>query len=198
MFLSELDKTKRQWHIKALVMREKRKSPQQITLNHHPWVSRLTSLILSFLLSLSNVDLYALDQIPKNIAKKNFAFEDSKPRALDPRSVLISPSLGLIKEIHIGEGSKLIIHVQHLHAQEEAQKKISDMIKMMVSQYWVGLVCVEGAEGTIDVSAYREIPEKDINKKVAAYLLKEGILSGPEYLAITTDEPFHFAGVERK
>jgi hypothetical protein len=158
---------------------------------------RVIQITLTFIFLSTNLDiLYGLDQKSETVLQKksNASFKSFSDKSL--KSVVIPQNLALLKESHTENSDRLVIHIQDVHANFDAQMKISQIMQNLIHQYWIKLVCVEGAEGPISVEAYREFSDKEAIQKTAEYLMKEGMLVGSEYEAITTDHPFRFVGVE--
>jgi len=104
-------------------------------------------------------------------------------------------------------GTPIIIHVQDVHANLEAQNNIGEFLERLVAKYPVDLVALEGASGEMNFSRLRNFPRPRPVQIVANYLLKEFKISGPVHMALThqgaippfvgIDDPDHYqANVE--
>lgn len=91
----------------------------------------------------------------------------------------------------------LVIHIQDIHGNLEAQTNISKTIARLIDVNRVGLIALEGASGPIDLSALRAYPRKKTIAAVANYFLKTNRISGPIHAALTsTSNPPAVSGVE--
>ena len=159
---------------------------------------RVISSVVSMFFFVSSVNpVMALDHNPRSIVSTHFFPGEANAAGFNAvGSILVPQSLGLLKEIHQGTDTRLVIHIQDLHANEEAQKRIGEIVRNLAKEYWIGGVFLEGAEGMIDIGSYRDAADRDIREKVGRYLLKEGMLTGAEYEAIVGEEPIQLYGAE--
>lgn len=111
-------------------------------------------------------------------------------------AVQIPENIGIVKDSYRGLGDKLIIHIQDAHCNYEAQNNIYEMIKILVDQNKVKLLCVEGSEGLIDVAPFASFPDKKVKQEVADFFVKKGRITGPEYYAITSEKDVELFGIE--
>ncbi|MBI1979705.1 MAG: hypothetical protein HYS58_02965, partial [Elusimicrobia bacterium] len=95
----------------------------------------------------------------------------------------------------------MVIHVQDAHENYEAQKNIARILESLASgekkQLAGGsqgnilpsrplmIVGVEGARGEFDFTPYRTFPNKEISRGVVEHMLKESLISGPEFVGMT-------------
>ncbi len=148
----------------------------------------VTSIVLfAFFLNSINVSFSDTTSIPTS------KFENSNIAC----SVFIPEAYGSIDQSHI-DGKSQVILIKDVHCQYEAQKNISKILETLIRDYKVDLVCVEGAEGLVDTSAFSAYPDSKMREKVADKYLKNGILSASEALSIAKakDSPFTIYGVE--
>ena len=122
----------------------------------------------------------------------------------------LSPSYGTVRKIVLppnGRADKIIIHIQDVHQNEDAQKNIGSVVQVLINAKQAGLVALEGAFEPIDLSCYRAFLDQGTIREVADYLLKENKISGPIHTAfisaqnvpplIGIDDPGHYrANVE--
>jgi len=94
--------------------------------------------------------------------------------------------------------NKFIIHIQDAHCNYEAQHNIAKMLELLARDYQVGLVAVEGAVGDMDLGRFGKLTDEESKKRAADLFVKQGIVTGPEYLQITkyNELPFGLYGVE--
>lgn len=107
--------------------------------------------------------------------------------------------LGSIMDYHgFGYNLKLLVYIQDPHAHYEGQKKIAHILEYLIVAYGLKLILVEGGVTDKDFTYLRErAPLKERIEK-ADKLLKEGVISGEEYLNIASDYPMTFQGIEDK
>ena len=78
----------------------------------------------------------------------------------------LPPELGRIVEVYQGKGSRvkgegeerLIVHIQDLHTNPEAEYNLAKMLEFLLNDYKMGLVCSEGADGVVDTSSISSFP----------------------------------------
>ena len=157
----------------------------------HTTINRLIIglLIQAFLLSILPVDM---------ASRAHAASVSVEDIMANPDAVAIPKELGLIKSKFAGNAGKLIIHIQDAHCNFEAQSNIVSMLEGMIKNYGLSLISVEGADGLIDTSWFKAFPDEEIRKEVAAYFMKKGEITGPEYLSITSNYPIKLFGAETK
>ncbi|MFH0839111.1 MAG: hypothetical protein V1893_02890 [Candidatus Omnitrophota bacterium] len=110
--------------------------------------------------------------------------EVSLPKA---DQITIPEAYGKIVETFNGDSDKLVVHIQDLHTNPEAQRNLSQIIDYFIDNYGVKLLGVEGAaKGRVDPEWLANISMiKAINDKMADIFLNSGELTGEEYLYIT-------------
>ncbi|MDD5225552.1 MAG: hypothetical protein PHV97_00015, partial [Candidatus Omnitrophica bacterium] len=107
-------------------------------------------------------------------------------------------SYGTIKSSFKGNRDAIVIAIQDAHINEEAQRNIANILRYFSEKYQLGLVNLEGASGELYTELFSFFPNKDARRNVADYFLKEGRLTGPEYLAIVEKPAMTLYGVEDK
>ncbi len=105
-------------------------------------------------------------------------------------------SVGKVKKIHQGTRPEFIIHIQDAHANEEAQKNISNIIDFFHQKYGLDQINVEGASGDLNTKLFTFFPDVAAKKEVSDYFLKLGRLSGAEYSVMTRNPKIELAGIE--
>ncbi|MBU4479354.1 MAG: hypothetical protein KKH34_09775, partial [Candidatus Omnitrophica bacterium] len=78
----------------------------------------------------------------------------------------------------------------------EAQQNISKILDRLAANYRLKLVTLEGAAGKVENPIISNFPDKEIRKEVALYFVREGKLTGAEYLAANSDYGLRLYGVE--
>lgn len=96
------------------------------------------------------------------------------------------------------DNKKRIILIQDAHCNYEAQHNIARILEILARDYNIDLVSVEGASGDLDLSEYGRIEDEKIKEKATDIFVKKGVVTGPEYLAITKYNklPFGIYGIE--
>ncbi|MFH2138342.1 MAG: hypothetical protein ABII88_07505 [Candidatus Omnitrophota bacterium] len=114
------------------------------------------------------------------------------------RHLIIPEEIGSIKEIHIPNNPSefMIITIQDLHCNYQAQKNIAAMLNYLTTTHSLRLISVEGGFGKMDTVFYQKLPDEKIKEQVADYFLKEARINGTEYFAITTDKDIALYGAE--
>jgi hypothetical protein len=121
-----------------------------------------------------------------------------KARGLDPSSLHIPLDFVTVKEIHKGSSGKLIIHLQDAHANTSGQLNLAAALDGLMASHKISLVLVEGSSGDVTLDEAKKIIPKKTWQKAAKRFLLDGILSGEEYLNLTTDHPMRLRGIERE
>ena len=107
-------------------------------------------------------------------------------------------SYGTIKGTFKGSRDQIVLHIQDAHVNDEAQRNIAHILQYFSEKYQLGLVSLEGASGELYPELFSFFPNKQARQNVADYFLKEGRLTGPEYLAIVEKPAMTLYGVEDK
>lgn len=113
----------------------------------------------------------------------------------------IPSQIGSIKEVFESEqfsNSKVptIIQIQDAHCNYEAQKNLASILEYLIKEKNVKLVMVEGGSGDVTLSFLRSYAEKKDRELIADKYLKDGKISGEEYLDIVSDYNFELYGIE--
>lgn len=110
---------------------------------------------------------------------------------------LVMP-FGNVNDVYLSpkKDAPFIVHIQDAHGIEEAQRNISSMIGLLGQEPGINLVGVEGAWGSFSLEPYRDFPDPAMTKDVAEFLLKKGLIAGPEYAGLTMSKSPAFFGVE--
>lgn len=89
-----------------------------------------------------------------------------------------------------------IIYIQDAHCNYEAQKNMVQILDYLVKEHHLKLIMVEGGTGNVGLSFLREFADKKSREEVADKYLKQGKISGEEYLDITSDYDLELYGIE--
>lgn len=94
--------------------------------------------------------------------------------------------------------NRFIILIQDAHCHYEAQHNIAKILEILVRDYKIDLIGVEGAVGDLDLSRFGKLGNTKTKEKATDMFVKRGIVSGPEYLRITkyNEVPFGLYGIE--
>ncbi len=105
-------------------------------------------------------------------------------------------NLGKIKSFHQGNGRGLVVHIQDAHSNLEIQQHIAGILGYLKSRHGIGLVHTEGSTGEIWHQFVSSHPNKEARALTADYFLREGLITGPEYEALTGSPDLVLHGVE--
>ena len=155
--------------------------------------------------------LYFSDNIPEPFKKmisggkeQQVALKDIPPTAV-AKNVLPIPLKIHEGHGHIVEGyrakekpEQVIIHIQDIHTNYEAQKNLSNIIEALIKERGLKLIMVEGGWGDVSLSYLRSHADKERRVEVAEEYLEEGKISGEEYLNIISDYDMDIQGVEEE
>ncbi|MFA5356720.1 MAG: hypothetical protein WC301_04875 [Candidatus Omnitrophota bacterium] len=113
----------------------------------------------------------------------------------------IPSRLGTVQEIYeasstMPNSGRTIINIQDAHCNYEAQKNMSGLLDYLVKEYGLKLIMVEGGSGDVGLSSLRGYADKKAREEVADKYLREGKISGEEYLDIISDRPLELYGIE--
>lgn len=115
-------------------------------------------------------------------------------------NIQIPAQFGSIKESFNTELSKdskqLIINIQDAHCNYEAQKNLAQILEYLIKKHNLKLILVEGGSGDVNLGFLRSFADPKAREEVADKYLKEGKISGEEYLDIVSDYEMDLYGVE--
>ncbi len=115
------------------------------------------------------------------------------------KDLTIPSSFGIIREIHEpidALDSPEIIQIQDAHCNYEAQKNLAQILEYLIKERKLRLIMVEGGSGDVGLASLRSLSDKTAREKVADQYLKEGKISGEEYLDIVSDYDIELYGIE--
>lgn len=92
--------------------------------------------------------------------------------------------------------NRMIIHIQDAHCNYEAQKNMAWLLEYLVKEYNLKLIMVEGGSGNVGLSFLRGYADRKAREEVADKYLREGKISGEEYLDIVSDYTLELYGIE--
>ncbi len=146
-----------------------------------------------------SVPLAAHDALPLpaiSLSATRLAGMDGKPTNVDGKLTL-PLSFGTIRGVlsPSSKSSTVVIHIQDIHRNAEAQRNISSAIQDLVNRTGAQLVGVEGAFASVDVRSLTEQADAASLKIVADTLLASDDISGPLHAALLSP-PARFVGVD--
>jgi len=117
-----------------------------------------------------------------------------------PLNIVIPEGAGHVVEGYTAQNkdAKTIIHIQDIHTNYEAQKNLSRMLEALIKENKLKLIMVEGGWGNVSLSYLRTYADKDRRLEVAEEYLKEGKVSGEEYLDIISEYDMVLEGLEEE
>jgi signal transduction histidine kinase len=91
-----------------------------------------------------------------------------------------------------------VVLISDAHCNYEAQINISNILKILIKQYGINFIAVEGAENIVDISMLSKYPDEKIKEDVIDRFVKDGYVTGPEFLKIVKNNnlPFTLYGIE--
>lgn len=109
-----------------------------------------------------------------------------------------------VRDVYLPSTSprQLVIHIQDVHANWEAQKNIAASLVSLAASSSDSkdkprlLVGLEGAQGPFFIDALRTFPDKEILNEGADLFLKKDLLAGAEFAALTSPRGMDLWGVE--
>jgi HEAT repeat protein len=119
---------------------------------------------------------------------------------LSPILRALPRTVGAVRKIFPQRGrGRVVIHIQDVHRNQEAQANISAAVQALIDNKIVDMVALEAAFTPLNFSWYRAYRFKDVVKAVADYLLRENRISGPVYAALTSSAAIpRFVGIDEK
>ena len=140
-----------------------------------------------------------ISSLPSKIKSIPSASKDTTPDVpLTIETLQIPTEWGVVKSSFQGSPDQLVIHIQDAHVNEEAQRNIAHLIRYLNKTKDASLVAIEGAVGKLDTALFAAFPDDGARKAVADYFLAEGVLTGPELLAVTDSPRLVLFGAEEK
>ncbi|MBU4346193.1 MAG: hypothetical protein KKH29_02565 [Candidatus Omnitrophica bacterium] len=108
---------------------------------------------------------------------------------------------GSIKEVfkatdRTQDTKRMIVLIQDAHCNYEAQKNMAQILKELIKEHNLRLIMVEGGSGNVGLSFLRSYADKEAREEVADRHLRQGKISGEEYLDIVSDDDFELYGIE--
>lgn len=114
----------------------------------------------------------------------------------NPSQLSIPLEAVTLQEVHAGTNGKLIIHIQDAHANLSGQQNLAKALEQLLAQYDLKTVLVEGSSRDSSLDSVRKLAPLKEWKIIARRFLYDGIISGEEYVNLTTDRDMKILGVE--
>ena len=92
---------------------------------------------------------------------------------------------------------KLILHIQNIHGNYQAQTQVKKMLDYFYKQYAFKVIFVEGASEKLNPEYLEFFPEKENNLKLADALARKGQLTGPELYLMDAPKDVQAIGIEQ-
>lgn len=113
---------------------------------------------------------------------------------------LLNPAHGTMRRVSFpapgGSPSPLILHIQDVHMNEDAQKNISRVVHSLTTRGVATTVALEGAWGDINLTPFQTFPHRQAVTMAADYLLKTNEISGPVYAGMVGNG--RYVGIDDK
>jgi hypothetical protein len=110
---------------------------------------------------------------------------------------MVSGNNGTIRESYFAGASKgIVVHIQDLHCNYEAQISIYNIINDLIDKYSLDVVTIEGCVGELDTAPYSKRPNDSIKESVAQYFLRSGQLDGAGFAHMMRHSGFAFWGAD--
>jgi len=110
--------------------------------------------------------------------------------------VFIPTYLAQTRDRAEGTNGKTVVIVEAAHVNYEAQKAIANILQDLAENESLRDIFVEGGWGDVNLSPLRRLTTPERCKKVAEEYLRQGKISGDEYLTLATDLDVRLWGIE--
>lgn len=116
---------------------------------------------------------------------------------LNPYNFNIPEEFGNIEEVFQGSStSPLIVYIQNVHANYEAQVNIKKILAHLVERYQFNLIQLEGAVSKLNPEVLQPSYLREANLKLVDFLMREGRITGADAFSVETDKPVELYGIE--
>ncbi|MBF0254441.1 MAG: hypothetical protein HQL11_04885 [Candidatus Omnitrophica bacterium] len=116
--------------------------------------------------------------------------------ARDPASVTLPLENVMLKSVHEGNNGRFFVHIQDAHANLSGQTNLAATLDYLMTAYGLKLVLVEGSSRDVTLDEVKSVVPAGERPSMARKLLFEGIISGEEYLNLTSDHDMSIRGIE--
>lgn len=118
------------------------------------------------------------------------------------KKIFIPESYGIVEKSSFDKYSsqKFVFLLKDAHCNYDAQHNIAKILEVLVRDYKIDMVAMEGAVELLDYNKFETLPNDTAREKTADTFVKRGILTGPEYLKISKDGKlaFNIYGIENE
>ncbi len=137
---------------------------------------------------LPSVNSRTLLQQQLNIIPNNFI--------ADPLHLNIPFENVTLKESYKGTNGKLVIHIQDAHSNYSGQMHLAKGLAHLMDEHSINLVLAEGSSVDVTLDEIRKIATPKQWKVAAKRFLMDSVISGEEYLNLTSDRSMTILGIE--
>jgi hypothetical protein len=110
---------------------------------------------------------------------------------------MVSEVNGTIRESYFaGANNGIVVHIQDLHCNYDAQISIYNIINELIDRYNLGLVAIEGCVGELDAAGLFRAPDGKANENLIQYYLKSGRIDGASFAHVMRHGNFVFWGAD--
>ncbi|OQA53837.1 MAG: hypothetical protein BWY44_00034 [Candidatus Omnitrophica bacterium ADurb.Bin292] len=110
--------------------------------------------------------------------------------------VFIPSQLGQVRDKVEGSRGRTVVIIEEAHVAYHAQKVLAEILEDLIRHESFRHVFVEGGWGDVSLTGLRHLASGDKRREVGERYLREGKISGEEYLSLTTDLEMNLWGVE--
>lgn len=123
--------------------------------------------------------------------------QDIKQTLGSLKEFMVSEDYGTIRDSYFaGNNHGIIIHIQDLHCNYDAQMSIYHILDELIDKYGLNLVTIEGVEGELDTAPFSDYPDEEIKERVSKHFIKTGELNGAALAHIMRKSGFIFWGAD--
>ncbi|HTL70907.1 MAG TPA: hypothetical protein VL404_06415, partial [Candidatus Eisenbacteria bacterium] len=130
---------------------------------------RILSALLAFTFGLQDVGRAVIDLGLKS--------------QVDLSSFNLPADIGIVKETNAGKTRDTIFNIKDMHDNYGAQESIVHLLENLVANYNVRTIGVEGMEGFIDTSVLGALPDEEMRRNTASYMMRAGKLQAGEFFS---------------
>ncbi|NQT75984.1 MAG: hypothetical protein HQ566_05635 [Candidatus Omnitrophica bacterium] len=134
----------------------------------------------------------------KSVTETQTPASTTSESELDPQTIEIPEQYGTVIETHRGTNGRLIVHIQDAHCNYEAQINEANILESLINDYDLNLILKESKLTDRDFKYLRPRLPVEERKEVADELLRDGYITGVNYLDLGSDYPITIQGLEDK
>ncbi len=116
--------------------------------------------------------------------------------SVDLKNFSVPENIGLTRPASVGPNDLTILTIQDIHENSSAQEAVSALLEHLSTNYGLRTVGVEGAQGEVDLSLFRDFKDGEARKAAAEHMMKRGMLSGAELFAAAREQAVAVYGVD--